>query len=96
MKTLYSLVRERLEGGDERTLLWDDEIKSRLADFQLTAVEQAIQVIRKYGGVFISDVVGLGKSFIGTAIAKYFERTEKARPLVICPATLVEMWERYN
>ena len=96
MKTLYSLVRERLEGGDERTILWDDEIKSRLADFQLTAVEQAIQVIRKYGGVFISDVVGLGKSFIGTAIAKYFERTEKARPLVICPATLVEMWERYN
>ncbi|NLB60719.1 MAG: helicase, partial [Lentisphaerae bacterium] len=49
-----------------------------------------------YGGVFVSDVVGLGKSFIGAAIVKHFERTDNARPLIVCPAPLVEMWERYN
>ena len=55
-----------------------------------------MQTIRDYGGVFISDVVGLGKSYIGAAIVKDFEWTENARPLIICPASLVDMWERYN
>ena len=27
---------------------------------------------------------------------KHFERTDHARPLIICPAPLVEMWEIYN
>ncbi len=96
MKTLYTLVKDRLEGEDESDLLWDDEIKKRLADFQKVAVEQAIRIMKDYGGAFVSDVVGLGKSYIGAAIVKHFERTEHARPLIICPAPLVEMWERYN
>jgi hypothetical protein len=40
--------------------------------------------------------VGLGKSYIGAAIVSHFERTERMRPLIICPKTLEEMWERYN
>ena len=96
MKTLYTLVKDRLEGGDEREILWDDEITSRLADFQKVAVKQAVQIIRDYGGTFVSDVVGLGKSYIGSAIVKNFERTEHVRPIIICPAALVDMWERYN
>ena len=96
MKTLYTLVKDRLEGDDTKDILWNDEITSRLADFQKVAVRQAIQIIRDFGGVFVADVVGLGKSYIGTAIAKHFERTEHARPLIICPAPLVEMWERAN
>lgn len=39
---------------------------------------------------------GLGKSYIGAAIVKHFERTHHARPLILCPAPLVEMWERYK
>jgi superfamily II DNA or RNA helicase len=96
MKTLYALVKDRLEGEDDRDILWDDEITSRLADFQKVAVRQAIQIIRDYSGAFVSDVVGLGKSYIGAAIVKHFERTEHARPLIVCPAPLVDMWERYN
>ena len=41
-------------------------------------------------------MVGLGKSYIGAAIVKHFERTDHARALIICPAPLKEMWERYN
>src|SRR6266568_879858 len=96
MKTLYTLVKDRLEGEDARDILWDDDITQRLADFQKVAVRQAVQIIRDFGGAFVSDVVGLGKSYIGAAIIKHFERTEHARPLIICPAALVEMWERYN
>jgi hypothetical protein len=96
MKTLYALVKDRLEGEDDKDILWDDEITRRLADFQKVAVRQARQMIRDYGGAFVADVVGLGKSYIGAAIVKHFERTDHVRPLIICPATLVEMWERYN
>jgi len=96
MKTIYTLVKDRIEGEDDRDILWDDEITRELADFQKVAVRQAVQIIRDYGGAFVADVVGLGKSYIGTAIIKHFERTDHARPLIICPAPLVEMWEGYN
>jgi len=96
MKTLYSLVKDRIEGGEDTEILWDDEITRDLADFQKVAARQAVQIIRDYGGAFVADVVGLGKSYIGAAIIKHFARTEHARPLVICPAALEEMWEGYN
>lgn len=95
MKTLYTLVKDRLEGGDEPVLL-PDEIADRLADFQKVAVRQAIQMIHYYNGAFVADVVGMGKSYVGAAVVKHFERSHSARPLIICPAPLVEMWERYN
>lgn len=96
MKTLYTLVRDRLEGGEEREILWDDDITRALTDFQKAAVHQAVQMIRDNGGCFVADVVGLGKSYIGAAIVKHFERTEQARPLIICPKPLQEMWSGYN
>lgn len=96
MKTLYNLVKDRLEGADEKEILWDDEITAQLADFQKVALRHSIQIVKDYGGAFVADVVGLGKSFIGSAIVKHFERAYNKRPLIICPATLVEMWERYN
>ncbi|MDB4600762.1 phospholipase D-like domain-containing protein, partial [Akkermansiaceae bacterium] len=96
MKTLYSLVADRLEEGDDKELLWDDEITRSLADFQKVAVKQAIQMIKDNGGAFVSDVVGLGKSYIGAGIVKHFARTQGARPLIICPKPLEDMWEDYN
>ncbi|MCD6394977.1 MAG: helicase [Planctomycetes bacterium] len=76
--------------------LWDDEITATLADFQKIAVKQAVQKIRDNGGCFVADVVGLGKSYIGAAITKHFERTEGTRALIICPKSLEEMWVGYN
>lgn len=95
MKTLYTLVRERVEFDTDEALL-DEDVIGRLADFQRSAFRQAVQIIRDYGGAFVADVVGLGKSFIGAAVVKHFEQTEHARPLILCPASLVEMWERYK
>ena len=95
MKTLYELVKERLERDEDRISPTAD-LMEQLADFQQVAVWQAIKIIDKYGGAFVSDVVGLGKSFIGSAIVKYFEQVENARPLIFCPPALISMWERYN
>jgi len=96
LKTLYELVREQIEGADAAEFLWRDDITAVLTEFQEQAVRQAVQMIRRYGGCFVADVVGLGKSYIGAAIVKQFERRDRARPLIICPAPLVEMWEHYN
>ena len=67
-----------------------------LTEFQERAVMQAIRMVRQHKGCFVADVVGLGKSYIGAAIVKHFVRHDQARPLIICPATLVPMWEHYN
>jgi len=96
MKTLYHLVRDRLEDDDTSTLILTDRISEQLAEFQAIAVRHAIQNIRKYGGAFVSDVVGLGKSFIGAAIIKRMEQMEGTRALIICPPPLIDMWSDYN
>ncbi len=96
LKTLYELVRDELESEEAEAFLWRDDITAVLTEFQRRAVQQAVQMIRRYSGCFVADVVGLGKSYVGAAIVKHFQRTERARPLIICPASLVEMWEHYN
>jgi superfamily II DNA or RNA helicase len=96
MKTVYALVADRLDEGERGEILWDDELTRSLADFQKTAVRQAVQMIRDHGGAFVADVVGLGKSYIGAAVLKHFVRTQGARPLIICPKPLEEMWQGYH
>lgn len=95
LKTLFTLVRDRLE-FDPAELPGDEDITDQLADFQRAAFRQAVRVIQEFGGVFVADVVGLGKSFVGAAVVRYFERTEHVRPLIVCPAPLVEMWQAYS
>ncbi len=95
MKTVYELVKDRLE-RDEDSISPIATLMEQLADFQQVAVWQAIKIINKYGGGFISDVVGLGKSYIGSAIVKYFRQVENARPLIFCPPALIQMWRSYN
>ena len=94
IKTLYNLVKDRVE-GDGKEIIWHREMPA-LADFQKVAVKQAIQIIKDNGACFVADVVGLGKTYIGTALLKHFSLVYGNRPLIICPAGLIEMWEKFN
>lgn len=93
LKMLFELVRGRLE-GDEARLVLPGEIP--LAAYQKVAVQQAIRMVNQYGGAFVADVVGVGKSFVGSAVARHFYESERRRPLIVCPRRLKEMWEKYN
>ena len=75
----------------------DDDIQTgeELFDFQKTAVSNAIKKLDKYGGVMIADVVGTGKSYIGSAILKHLKENNRSKPLIICPPHLKEMWQDY-
>ena len=44
----------------------------------------------------VGDVVGLGKTLVGTAIAKIIEEDFGISTLIICPKNLVSMWENYK
>lgn len=53
--------------------------------YQVDAVAQAMNKIEAYHGVIIADVVGLGKSVIGSLLAAM----SRKRGLIICPPGLV-------
>jgi superfamily II DNA/RNA helicase/superfamily II DNA or RNA helicase len=70
--------------------------KELLANYQLDAVARALTMIDTFGGCYIGDVVGLGKTFIGAEILRQlrFQYPQDGEPLIICPAGLIPMWER--
>jgi superfamily II DNA/RNA helicase len=60
--------------------------------YQEDAVRMGLDTINKHNGVIISDVVGLGKSIIGSAIANNLN----LRTIIIAPPHLVSQWEDYR
>ena len=63
-------------------------------EYQRQAVINAQKILAKYGGVFLSDVVGLGKTYMAAMLAKELD----GRNLVIAPPALLRSgpgsWER--
>jgi len=57
--------------------------------YQEQAVSQALKKLNEYNGVFIADVVGLGKTFITAQLLQQI----RGRILIICPPVLKDYWE---
>lgn len=89
LKTLYEFFKEEINADKEnfQTLLPEGYMRLQ---YQIDAVMQAKQKIDAYGGVFISDVVGLGKTYICAMLANTFNRN--TYKLFICPPVLVDYW----
>ena len=89
LKTLYEFFKEEINLDKEnfQTLLPEGYMRLQ---YQIDAVTQAKQKIDAYGGVFISDVVGLGKTYICAMLANSFSRN--SYKLFICPPVLVDYW----
>lgn len=60
--------------------------------YQVDAVRQALNIIKKHNGVIVADVVGLGKSIIGSTVA----RNLNLKTIVITPPHLIQQWEDYR
>ncbi len=89
LKTLYEFFKEEI--NSDKDLLADNLLPEGYMQlqYQLDAVVQAKKILETYNGVFISDVVGLGKTYICAMLAKSLK---KGRKLVICPPVLVDYW----
>lgn len=90
LKTLYEFFKEEINVDKENfeTLLPDGYMRLQ---YQMDAVTQARQKLDAYNGVFISDVVGLGKTYICAMLANSFNRN--TYKLFICPPVLVDYWK---
>lgn len=58
-------------------------------EYQKQAVTAAKKILDAYNGVFLADVVGLGKTFISALLAQQLPGGK----LIICPPILKEYWE---
>ena len=94
IKMAYHLSDEARTGLNEFQIPRD--FKDELLEFQIAAVKIAAHHLNKRGGVLIGDVVGLGKTLMGTALARIFEDDHNLETLIICPKNLVKMWEDYR
>lgn len=92
LNIVYHLSREAIAGISEFQIPRD---LVGLFQFQEEAVKLAARHITKRGGVIIGDVVGLGKTLVGTAIAKILQEDCLLETLIICPKNLVKMWQEY-
>lgn len=79
---------------------FEEEIDSRKKDYdwpkgymslqyQNDAVTQARKILARHGGVIISDVVGLGKTYIAAMLGKLLD----GRKLFIVPPVVKDNWE---
>ena len=100
-KTLFHIFEQFLEDQikadllSESSQIVDTDIWNSLFEFQKDGVKGAINKILKYNGCIIADSVGLGKTFEGLAIIKYFELLNY-KVLVLCPKKLRENWTVYQ
>jgi len=92
VKAMYHEIKERL--GEEKGELVNPfgTVGPHLYEFQLRAVHQAVNLLSKYRGMIIADVVGLGKTFVGAGILKILQMSEGITPLIVCPPVLEDMW----
>ena len=89
-KALYEYFKEEL--GENSPELGRSAVD--LAEFQDDAVKKARRILARYDGVLIADSVGLGKTWIGKKLLEDFAYHRRQKAVVVCPASLREMWNR--
>ena len=85
LKFLYDYFKDELKQTGEVFYKYVPTQFKKL-EYQGQAVLNAKKILEEYGGVFVSDVVGLGKTYISAMLAGQLE----GRSLVIAPPVLLE------
>jgi superfamily II DNA or RNA helicase len=85
LKLLYEYFKDELSQTDEVFAKYLP-VEFMKLEYQEQAVLNAKKILEEYGGVFVSDVVGLGKTYIATLLAGQID----GRTLVIAPPMLLE------
>ncbi|WP_455643358.1 SNF2-related protein [Parabacteroides sp.] len=68
-------------------------------EYQIEAVKRCIGIMHEHGGFMLADVVGLGKTIIGTLIIKRFlsvpeDDGRERKVLVITPPAIQSGWKK--
>lgn len=89
LKFLYEYFRSELNRPDELEDIYVPDGFKRLK-YQEEAVLSSRKVLQEYGGLFLSDVVGLGKTYMAALLAQQLD----GRSLVIAPPHLLDKHNR--
>lgn len=87
LKLIYEYMQEDINLQEQIEIFLPEGFMP--LEYQKQAVQQAIKKLNEHNGVFLADVVGLGKTFITAQLLQQL----KGRILVICPPVLQEYWE---
>lgn len=66
-------------------------------EYQIDAVKQCCSIMHEHGGFMLGDVVGLGKTVIGTLVVRRFldnPGEREAKVLIVTPPAVKSAWER--
>ncbi|MCD5397174.1 MAG: phospholipase D-like domain-containing protein, partial [Candidatus Pacebacteria bacterium] len=85
LKFLYDYFKDELKQTEEVFYKYIPTQFKQL-EYQEQAVLNAKKILEEYGGVFVSDVVGLGKTYISAMLAGQLD----GRSLVVAPPVLLE------
>lgn len=85
LKFLYEFLYDKIWNDQKEMDVEYAPPNFKYLDYQRDAVLDAKEKIEEYGGVFLSDVVGLGKTYMGTLLAQQLKGTT----LVIAPPALI-------
>lgn len=85
LKFLYEHFKTELSGSRE---IDDSETPKsfKKLKYQTDAVFNAKSIVEKYGGVFLSDVVGLGKTYMSALLAQQLD----GKSVVVAPPALLD------
>jgi SNF2 family DNA or RNA helicase len=89
MKALYEYFKDDLDTVPEQI----GRSAIELSEFQEDAVKKARRILLRYDGVMVADSVGLGKTWIGKKLLEDYAYHMRQKALVICPASLRDMWD---
>jgi superfamily II DNA/RNA helicase/HKD family nuclease len=86
LKFLYEYLKEDINEEELETYLPQGYKDLK---YQRQAVIAALKILNNYNGVFLADVVGLGKTYISALLAQQLP----GRKLIICPPILQDYWK---
>jgi len=87
LKLIYEYLEEDINLEDQfDPFLPDGFMKLK---YQSQAAIQAKKILETYNGVFLADVVGLGKTFITALLLQQIQ----GKTLVVCPPVLKDYWK---
>ena len=92
-KGLGQMIESYLPNSDEKNIHYS------AYEYQIDAVKTCFSIMHEYGGFILADVVGLGKTVVGTLLIRHFiqfpdKEGRERKVLIITPPAIQSAWKR--
>ena len=93
--SLYRIYGEELKDEAESYVVEEGESnKPKLLKFQIQNANSLIKKLERQRVAMLSDSVGLGKTYTAIKVIEYYKDILKQRVVIICPASLIDQWQK--